>query len=578
MVLKKYILIIFLILFNICCAKDKIIKDEKDTIVAKIGQDYNVTFKDLSQYVYDWNYNVKFRNKSESYKRALDSLIINQLKRFDFFDRGLDKDENVVRNIRRYINEEIIVEYYENSFVSKYVNEKNALAAYKEMDKEVIVYQIILPIHGKEKKEKLDSLKIKAIEIQNEFSKTNDAEKIVKKYSSKEYNFVNPISISWEQSVKDPVGSVVFKLKKDFTRVIKSIDGYYIVKVIDIKKIDLEPFEKIKNVIISKLKEVYTEVYEKEYEDLKNGFVDEKSLKWNEKSLSKIAEWSNIKGFYSGSYKDTIQNNLNKGGNFEILSYSKGFVDLKEYFRFLYEVVIMDPKTVMDNSKVKEFILEAIRTDNIIKKAKELYSEKDIFNPYTKNTVMKHRITVLYNRNVIENQIPEATEAALHKFYEEQKDSVLYQLNVVETYVRIYSDSTKAADEIKEIRKGIPFEKISNVWFNKSFVRSRDGKLNSYFSSEPPYLAETAFKMGLNEVAGPIKYYNKENGKQFAVIKCVNITPEKQPTYNDVKNTIKKEFKDYYRKKISDEIVLRLRNKYNVEIFQNVLTQVLSAD
>jgi len=577
MVVKKYIPIILLILFNICYANDKVIRDEKDTIVAKIGQDYIVTFKDLSQYVVDWQYNLRFRNKKTAYKNGLDALIKNQMKRFDFFERGLNKNKDLMRSMTRIVNEELTVNYFTKNFNSKYGSEKNALDAYKSMDKEVIYYQIVLPLKGDEKKGKLDSLKTKAIKIQNEISKAKDVDKFVKKYLPKNVKDDNPKKIGWEQSIGDPVGNVVFNLKIGFTRVIESFDGYYIVKVTDIRKIYVEPFEKIKNDILTKLKNVYFPIYEDEFQKIKDGFVDKSTLKWNERGLDKIVEWSNVPKFYSDDYADTIQNILKKGGNFELLSYINGLVDLKEFLRLLDEVAILEHQVKIDNAIIKKFILEAVRSDYIIKKAKEVFNEKEIFNPYTKNDILKHRIALAYNQEVIENQIPETTEKALHKFYDEHRDSIFYQLKVKEIIARIYTDSIKAAEEIKEINKGTPFEKISNSWLNKGFVREKDGKLKSYFSTEPPYLAEAAFKLELNEVGGPIVYYDTSKVKYFAVIKCVNIIPEKQLTYEDVKKTIKDTFKDYYRQKISDEVDLQLKKKYKVEIFYNVLLNALSA-
>lgn len=578
MKLLKFILILYTCTLTLNYADNDVIQNSNDTIIAKIGHDYIVTFKDLSQYVNDWQYNLKYRNRNKyvAYKVALDALIKNQMKRFDFFERRLNENKDLMKSMNRIINEELSVEYFEKLFNSKYVNEKKARDAYKMMGKEVIYYQIVLPLHGDENKGTLDSLKTIALKIQNDIRKAKDVEQFVKKYSSKNIIDDNPKKIAWEQSITDPVGNVVFNLKKGFTRIIVSLDGYYIVKVTDIKKNSLEPYEKMKNDIMSKLRNIYFPIFEDEFDKKKNEFVDESTIKWNDEGLTKIAEWSNIPRFYLDVYEDTIQNVLKKGGNFEILSYNKGLVDLKEYLHLLDEVEIMNPNGKIDNEIVKKFILELVRTDNIIKEAKEVINEKDIFNPYTKNDVLKHRIALQYNRELIENQIPEATKAALHKFYEEQRDSIFYQLKVVYIHARIYTDSLKAADEIKEIKKGIPFEKISNSWLNKSFVREKDGKLNSYFSTEPPYLAEAAFKLELNDVAGPIEYSDTSKVKNYAVIKCVNILPEKQLTYEDVKNKIKEKFINYYRSKISDEVDLRLKKKYHVEIFENTLSQALS--
>ncbi len=576
---KKYILIIFFISLNVCCAQSKLIGDEKDTIVAKIGNDYNVTFQDLRQYFIDWQYNIKYRNRNiyAGYKEALNSLIENQMKRIDFFSRGLNKNKDLMKSMNRIINEEMRVDYFNEQLNSKYVNEKKAREVYNVMDKEVIYYQIVLPLHGNEKKTTLDSLNSKAIQIQTDISKTKDIVKYLKKLSAKNAAFGNLNKINWEQSVTDPVGSVVFNLKKGFTRIIKSVDGFYIVKVTDIKKIKLEPFEKMKNEIMAKLKNVYFPIFEDEFKNEMKESVDEGTLKWNENGLAKIAEWSNIPRFYLSAYEDTIQNVIKNGGNFEILSYHNGSVDLKEYLHLLDDVLIMNPEEEIDNSKIKKFILEAVRDENVIKEARRVITESDIFNPYTKNAVLRYRIAVQYNKAMIENQIPEATEEALLKFYEEHKNSIFYQLQVKYIHARIYTDSVKAANEMKEINKGIPFEKISNSWYNKSFVREKDGELKSYFSTEPPYLAKAAFKLNLNEVAGPIEYTDTSNVKNYAVIKCVNILPEKQLTYDDVKNKIKEKFIDYYREKISKEVDLQLRKKYKVEIFYNVLSNVLSS-
>jgi hypothetical protein len=576
MILKKYVLIIIISFINVCYAGSTIINTDKDSIVAMIGNDFKISFKDLGKYVTDWQYNLKYRDKFVGYKIALETMILNQLKRFDFFDRGMDKNDDIMRGIRRTINEELLVQYFDKHFVAKYANEINAAKSYKLMDKEVIGYQIVLPIKRDEKNATLDSLKKKAIEIKNEFNNSEQIGIIIKKYSRKDVYEENPRIVHWEQSIKDPVAKEIFNLQKGATRVIRSIDGFYIVKVKEVRKIKVEPYEKIKNDIIQKLKEGYSETYYNEYNQLKKSQVDEKSLNWNEKGLEKLVEWSNIPNFYMGVYKDTIQKFLNKGNSFEILSYNNGKVDLKEYFRLLDEVLIMNASETITVEKVKSFVLEAIYSDFIVKKARGTDLEKNFFNPYTNNSQLKHRIALIYNKVEIEDKIPRATAEDLRNFYTEQKESFLYQLAKVNIYAHIYSDSLLAAEEMKKINNGIPFEKISNNWYNKAFIRERDGKLNSYLSTEPPYLAEASFKLRLNEVAGPIVYYDKEYGNQYAIIKCSDLRPEKQPTYDEVNNSIKEKFIDFYQQRITESVEKRLKAKYKVEIFQDVLMKQIS--
>jgi len=574
---QKYLYLIIIFFTILVQAQDKSNINNDDTVVAKIGKDYYVTLKDLRKYISDWNYKNKFRTKSEIYKNALNDLIINQLKIFDFFDRKLNENHDLMKKISRNINNELINIYYKKKFVDKYADERMAAEAYKEMDKEIICDDIILPLPSKITYEKLDSIKTIALKIENGLSKNFNIKEFIKRYSLKGVKLIDRENITWTESMINPVANVIFRLPKGSTKIIESMDGVHVVKVIDIKKIKLEPFEKMKGKIISTLQKGYYQVINNEYDNFRKGFIDKSSIKWNQSALDQIVKWSSEDArFYAGAYKDTIKKAISNGNNFEILTYNNGKVDLKEYLRLLEEVVILYPNTILVPGSVKDFILSAVYDDDVVKAAKRLGLEKELINPYTKDLVMQDRLVYLYNQAVIESRIPAPTPEALHKFYNEQKDSIFYQLKKVNIYARIYSDSAKAAADINEIRKGIPFEKVSDTWWNKAYIRERDGTLKSYRSPEPPYLAKASIKLKLNEVAGPIEYYDSTKGKQYAVIKCIYVQPEKQLTYDDVKGKrIEEEFIKFYRQKISDDVDTMLKNKYVVKIFENVLSDII---
>jgi hypothetical protein len=571
--------LVFLILFLAIAGCSKNTSNEDDEIVARIGKNYAVTLNELKQYTADRHYDRRFHDKSEAYKNALNALITGQLKIFDYFDRKLNENQDLMKKISRVINNELINKYYDKEFMEKYVNEKKAAEAYKEMDKEIIYNEIILPVPENSTKEILDSLKATALKIEEGLSKNYDINGLIQIYSLKNPIINNQKKLTWSQSIIDPVGNVIFNLKKGFTRVIVAKDEYHIVRVSDIKKVKLEPYAKIKDKIISQLKNAYYWAYNNEYDKFRDDLIDKSSIKWNQKGLDQIVKWSSENAkFYAGAYRDTIQNAISNGRNFVIMSYNNGNVDLKEYLRLLEEVIILSPNTVLTPQYVKKFILDAVYDDNVVKAAKKLGLEKEVVNPETKDQLIKDRLIYLYNQAVIEASIPETTPEALHKFYEDHKDSIFYQLKVVYIYARIYSDSAKAAEDINKIRKGTPFEKVKDAWLIKMFIRERDGSLKAYRTKGGDYLAKAAFELSLNESAGPIEYNDSTKGKQFAVIKCFKILPEKQLTYDEVKGKrIEEEFKNYYRKKISDEIEARLKKKYNVRIFENVLSEVIAS-
>ena len=578
--LKKYLPLLVIILFFAIggCAKDKSEKNGNDEVIAKAGKNYVVTLKDLKKYVADGHYDRRFQDKSVAYQKALNNLLISQLKVYDFFDRGLNANKELMKEISRYVNYELINTYFDKEFIDKYANEKKAAEAYKEMGKKIIYEEAILTVPENANKETVDSLKAIAMNIEDGLSKNYNLGELIKLDSLNNIIINNRKEMDWSQSIMDPVGNVVFNLEKGFTRVIISYDGFHIVKVLDIKKIKLEPFKKIKGEIISQLQKGYYQISNNAYNNFRSRLIDKSSIHWNQKGLDKIVKWSSENPrFYGGAYKDIIQKTISNGNDFEILSYNNGNVDLKEYLRLLEEVIVLSPNTILNSGNIKEFILTAVYDDNIIRAAKKLGLDKELINPNTQDPVIKNNLVYLYNKAVIDGSIPKATPEALHKFYEEQKDSIFYQLKLVYVYARIYSDSAKAAADINEIKKGTPFEKVKDAWLVKMYIRERDGSLKAYRTSGGNYLAKAAFALKLNECAGPIEYNASTKGKQFAVIKCFKIQPEKQLTYDDVKGKrIEEEFKIYYRQKISNEVDAKLKKKYDVKIFQNALSEAIA--
>jgi len=575
----KHLLLTLLVCAIVGLAQDKPNRIDDNKVVARLDKDFVVTLKDLRQYIVDWKYQVRFRDKSDIYRKALKELIVNRLRVSDFFERRLDENQDLMGKIRRIVNHELINAFFDKSFVDKYANEKTAAEAYKEMDKEILCCDVTLPIPANLTKAKIDSLKTIALSIEAALSKNYDIDNLRKSSSLRGLKLNAKRKVTWSETMIDPAANIIFRLQKGLVRIIESVDGVHIVKVLDIRKIKLEPFKNMKDNIVSQLKKGYYETYNNAYEEYRRGVIDKTSTKWNQRGLDQLVKWSSENDtFYAGVYKDSIDNAIRNGNNFEILSYNNGKVDLKEYLRLLEEVVILNPNMTIDSRNVREFILDAVYDNKIILAAKTSGLEKKLISPYTQNPVVADRLLYLYNQAVIEASIPKATPEALARFYEDHKDPMFYQLKKVYIYARVYSDSVKAAADIGEIRKGTPFEKVSDAWLVKMFIRERDGRLKAYRTSGGDYLAKAAFTLSLGESAGPIAYDDSTEGKRFAVIKCFQVEPEKQLTYDDVKgNRIEEEYANYYRQEISAEVDAGLRKKHGVEIFEDVLSKAIAS-
>jgi hypothetical protein len=384
-------------------------------------------------------------------------------------------------------------------------------------------------------------------------------------------------SVNWKQSMSDPVSNIIFHLNKNDVGVLNSDDAFSIVKIEDIKEIHIEPFDSVKSQIISDLKKGYAETSLDEYEKDKKELIDDKSLKWNETALKQIVKWSGIPDFYKGEYQKTFNNALENGDNKIILTYNSGSLDYKELLRLLNNVLIMPNVDKINEENVKKYILEAIRTDLIVKKANSLDLRKNVFNAYTDNLALKNQLVYLYNKAEIEAKIPEASDEALNRFYKENESTLYYQLEKRNLFVMVFPAKETADKVLEKINSGIPFEKVTGHYLVKTYIKQKNGEIKPFSQDENPYFGKVGFELKEAEVTGPFEFEDENNQSQYALIKCYHIRPEKQLTFNDVKNSITEDYKNYYRKKLEKEAEEKLRSKYNPVINEEVLSKIISS-
>lgn len=576
-----YLIFIVMLIWAGCKSEKSPENNPQNNIVAKYGDNHTVAFNELNKYVQDWLYYKKYKERSDAYNNALNDLLVNQFKRMDFFEKGLDKNEKLIQGISRIINEELVNEYFEKEYIGKYANVEYAKNIYKNMDKLVIAQQIVLYKPQDSSPVPIDSIKQKAMKIKSEIDRGENFDSLVIRYSQdiqslKDNGYMAPVD--WKQSIFDPVGNSIFHLNKNDVRVLNDINAVRIVKISEINKIHVEPFDKIYDEIISNLRNVYYQASIDEYEKNKNELIDENSLKWNENALQQLVKWSNEPNFYKDKYEETFKNALIKNDNKTILVHNKGKIDYKEYLRLLDNILILpSSKDDIKEDDLKKFILEAIRTDLIVKKANALDLKKNIFNPFTPNVTLKNQLVYLYNQAEIEAKIPEATDEALHQFFKENENTLYYQLEKRNVFVMVFPDKDEAENASEKLKQGIPFEKVKGRYLVKTYIKERNGEIKAFQSDEKPVFGKVAFKMKESEVSNTLQFENDDQQTEYAIVKCYHIRPEKQLTFNDVKNSIVEDFQNYYRKKIEKEVEKRLKSKYNPEINENVLAKIISA-
>ena len=141
----------------------------------------------------------------------------------------------------------------------------------------------------------------------------------------------------------------------------------------------------------------------------------------------------------------------------------------------------------------------------------------------------------------------------LHQFFKENENTLYYQLEKRNIFVMVFPNKEDAEKASAKINNGTPFEKVTGSYLVRTYIKERNGEIKSYLSDEKPTFGKIAFKMKESEVSDPIQFENDNQQTEYAIIKCYQIRPEKQLTFNDVKNSIAEDFKNYHRKKIHKE-------------------------
>ena len=464
----------------------------QDTI-ALVGGTCAISFQELKNYVVDYHYDLSYRNKPAEFKytAALSVMIVNQLKRIDFFQLGLQSDRQLMESASRSINEELVTEYFDRQYAGKYVNDKSIRDGYKQMKRQVVYERFLVDLSAGDSAAAVDSVNAAVARFQSELDHGKSFDALVGDchlWFAEAKTKEDTGTVVWTQTFSSSSDKMIFNLRVGGVAVFKSAEAFEIVKVIKRQPHEVEPFEKVKGEIFNLLRKAFADKSLDDFNKAKMSLVDENRCEWNQKALEQLIAWSSIRGFYDKKlYADTLMREISQGRNFLILRYPGGKVDLKEYLRLLNDVLILPQRPSYKVGDLKNFLLEALRTDTIVKKAMALHLEKNIFTANTANPALKKRIVWLYDQKEIEAKIPELTEKTIEEFYSAHSGSLYYQ----PTFVTIDAIILASKDSIDVLWQkhlsGVPFDKLAKSWFVKTFAKYRsDDTIQSFLSIEPP--------------------------------------------------------------------------------------------
>ena len=550
------------------------IQHREADIVASVKGIGDISFNELQNHYRDYQFDLKYRdNPKQGYQEALQSLVLFKRKVADFKKEEMYENKKLMNPIQRYVNEEIRRLYFEEEYLGKYINEASITSYYQLMNKEITYQQLVLNKFHNQNSNSETNVKSRIDQILSEINSGTDFDILVSRYSEDITNNNNGLMppINWRNGWLNSTNRAISSMNIGDIEVLESESMYYIIKISDIKIIDIPQLNNIRPTIIKNLREQYLDRALQEFAFMEDNIVDTKDFKWNEEAVKEITNWSKDDSFFLGRYKDTINEAINLSNNKTIISNNLEEIKYDDLLYFLNDILIPGIEKDISENDLKNYIVEAIRTDLIIKKAKDLgYDEKILTGNAT--DALEFQYQKIYTIENVDNKIPTANDTFLKEFYNEHKDSLLYQYALTSIYVKLFYEKSEALKMIENINAGESFEQAANRTYKvKSFIKNKEGKISSYYSKEEPILGNIAFEMEPNEIIGPINTY--ELGIQkFAVIKSSRKIEEKVPTFNEIEN-LEKLFEAYYREQLNQRVKDVLASKYPVITFDDIISK-----
>lgn len=550
-------------------------RSQQSDAIAWIGTQSEIHFSELHRHVKNQVYDLRYKDPMQAHLIALDVLINNQLKRIDFFEQQLHLDDELMRPLRRTINEELVIAYFQKTFLGTYLTEANIQEMYELMGKEVTYQQIVLTNTG----DAAVAQRVK--ELRNRLDAGESFDLLVSTYSEvpgagRTGGYVDPIN--WTSNFDNPVHFAAFRMNKNEIGTIETPATIHIVRIANVATVPVKPLKEVRDEILKQLDAMYVDRSLKDYEDYRASVVNTDMAVWNEAAIAQVLEWSKQPRFFASTYRSTFETAIAAGTNPTILTVKGNpsqTVDLKRYLYLLDSILGMAPSSAYTRSDIKNHIIEALVNDHIVERANSLNLENEIFNPNTQNPVLKVQILRIYNQHMIQNQIPEPSQENLRAYYELVKDSTFYQRHTVATYVIVADDEDHARSMLQKHRNGTPFFDLAHEKLVRNFFRDTSGVLQTLYNAPQPELAKAAFGMSESQVDGPFIYLDPERGPRPAIMQVYDILEEQVLRFEDVGARIVPSFREYHYRKRDAELTRKLRSTYSVIIQKHELEKNL---
>ena len=548
-------------------------------VVATVGEDVDITIQDIVQYLQLRDDLVYSMSRADARRAALDILIAQRLKQIDFFARGYHDDPAFKESVSRIVTEELVLAYGEERYENRYLNEERIREEHDLMGRRVIYSEWVVDKSSDMTPEQLRLLRQEirtgrdAIESG---ASLQDAERRLRREMPIATSRVREGRLTWQETVTSPRNLLIFRSEPGEVRSFEGPNSISVVRVDQFEPRTVRPLEDVREEIVEALQGWYAQAATDAFRGEWTSVIDAGSTQWSTEAVQQIGRWARTSGFLSGDYRSIVPQYVRANGDLTIVSDGMAQLQLSELPRVFDNVLILSEGGSYTEDVIRDFVLEAIRTEEIANRARAIGLEADILTPNTPSPGLRNAFIRFYNQRHVDAQVPAATDNRLRAFYQQHVDSMFYQLRSAN--IQIIERSTREEiDSIwEEIQRGVRFEVASSRRLNRVYRINSDGEVVSNVRSEPAYFADIAFDLEEGDVAGPVAFETVEGDTRYAIIRSGSQREARRLPFEEVEDRVRQEYLTYHRQRVEDELRVELADKYGVQVFDDVLAGYLN--
>jgi parvulin-like peptidyl-prolyl isomerase len=577
-IVKKYnsflILFILLVISSINnCSKE-------DVLVARVGSKPITLRKFEDEFAKGKNAEAIKKSSLEDKKNFLDGMIDKQLKIIDAYQNHLDTSKKIIDQVDSRSLGFMFNRLIEREVIQKIIPESEIRDYYEKANKEVKIKQILIkfdPDNPEQKQQSFNRAKKIAQRLKNQenFEKLateiSDDINTAKKGGDKGF-------LKWgATSVENPVYVAAFSMKTyEISDPIETPNGYYIIKVVDIKKYDGSSFEQQRDTIRrqlysaknKKIEQGYYDYLDKLRKKYQAAFSDESIEIFTQKFLSPDKDPLNNNTDSLQKFIDPLENFTDNENKLAIVGFRNGNLTIGD----LVEELKRYPPRRRPNFRNKEDVQNFInyRLVPVYLLEQEVKDQNIKNDKFVKEQVKSLRENMMLNeiQQIQVNDKISVKDEDVQNYFEQHRED--YKNPEKREIQQLYVNDKELADDlVKRARRGADFTRLFRRYNQNKSIKGNDGKLE--ITENRPGIGKPSFKIKKDEVTDPIKI-----GDGYYIVKVLNIIEPALKTLEESKNIVASKVRQVARENREKEWIEQLHNRINYVVYEGNLAKTFT--